>query len=395
MNYATRVGHRVAARHLGGLLALLLVLALATPAAQAVQVVPTLRIGYLGVQDSEVANGAQLAIDQINEAGGVIAANGMTFQLSLVTLAEPLRDDTLPQALDALVAQNVGVLLGPDTSAPLSPTNIDLLVGSGRAVLTTATADALTATDARDVIFRLVAPERVYSYALAVYLLDDLDLDTVAVVQTDVDSTEALLDFGNILTERSVEPVGTVQLADATLLMEETAPLLDINPDAVVMWGPPADAVTLLTLLRDAGWTGQFAYRHAEEASRLGVLPDALGAGTLGVSSWSYAHPGRPAGIFLTDYLTTFGHIPGPLAIAGYDAVWYLRTIVRESGTGQAEILAGLRRGPTLGLVAGTLRPADFADGDLIRTAVVYRLRPGGGTEVLAVFDELARIPIE
>jgi len=382
-----------AARRLGLLAALLLVLTLAAPAAQA-QVVPTLRLGYLGVPGSDLANGAQLAIDQINDAGGLLAANGTTYHLALITLAEPVTAELLPQALEALQAQNIVALIGPPDGAPLTAENIQLLIQAGVPVLAPVTLDPLTGLDESDVIFRLVAPEHYYSYALATYLLEDLSLTSIALVQTDVEATAALLEFSSVMTGHGVEPEHTIQLTDASTLMEHAAPLLDMEPDAVVMWGAPADAVALLKLLRDAGWTGQFAYRYADEAARAGLLTDKLGAGMLGVTSWSYGYPASSSQIFLSDYLTTFGQVPGAQSAAGYDGVWYLRGVIRAAGVRPADILDGLRGGAPQELVGGTLRPADFGDGDMIRTAMVYRLRPGGGAEVLAVSDELARLPL-
>jgi ABC-type branched-subunit amino acid transport system substrate-binding protein len=170
--------------------------------------------------------------------------------------------------------------------------------------------------------------------------------------------------------------------------------VLSLNPEAVVMWGPPEDAA-MLRLLRSGGWRGHIAYRLAEEAARAKALPDELAEGVVGVTSWSYAYPGQPARVFLNDYLTSFGHVPGPLSAGAYDAIWYLRAAVISAGSDPDAVRAALLVGPASDLVGGTLRAADFGNGDLIRMAMVYTLGPGGGPTVVAIFNDGQRGTIE
>lgn len=364
--------------------------ALASPPTQT----SVLRIGYLGVTDSDLAKGAQLAMDQINGAGGLRAGGG-TYQLELVTLAQPPTADSLSRDIAALVAQGVVALLGPEDNAVLTPQSTAALTSAGVPVLTALTADALTRDDASDTLLRIRAPERYYSEALATYLLDDLGLTSLALVQTNIEWTEALLFFEQAMQTRGIAPGARVQLADSSSLLAESRALLDLNPEAVVMWGAPRDAASLLSLLRKGGWTGQFAYRDAEEAARAGFLSDTLANGVIGATNWSYAYPGRTSRIFLEDYLLAYAEVPGGLAAAGYDAVWALRSAIVAAGTEREALRAALMSLAPLNLVTGALRPAQLGDGDLIRVVMVYRLGAGGGPTVLARFDDGQRVAIE
>jgi branched-chain amino acid transport system substrate-binding protein len=354
-----------------------------------------LRIGYLGVAGSDLYKGAQLAIDQINGAGGFQVTERGTVQLELVPLAAPPTADSLAADANALIAQGVVALLGPDESSTLTEDTVQALTTAGLPVLTAATADTLTGDDATNTLLRIRAPERLYSQALAAVLLDDLGLTSFALVQTNLESTEALLAFESVLTGRGIAPGARVQLADSAGLLGESRNLLDLNPEAVVMWGAPQDAANLLSLLRKGGWTGQFVYRQAEEAVRAGVLSKALAAGVIGASNWSYAHPGRASRIFLEDYLLAYGQVPGPLAAAGYDAIWALRAALIAGGTAPEALAAALVGAEPRNLVGGTLRPADFGDGDMIRVVMVYRLSAGGAPTLLARFDDGQPVAIE
>ncbi len=399
MHHFTRTLHRLLSRRGRSipliLLALVLAAALvpATTPAQARQA-NVLKIGCLDVANSDLANGAQLAIDQINSSGGISAAGG-TYQVQLLTLAAPPTAESLPEDITSLVAQNIVALLGPSSNVALTPDNIQQLVNSGVPVLTGATSDSLTNDDTGDALFRIRAPERVYSAALASYLLDDLGLTSFALVQTDVDSTEALFDFQDVLSSRGIKPASTVQLEDVSGLVEQAQTLLSANPEAVVMWGEYQDAQVLIKMLRKGGWTGQFAYRMADEAARSGVLLKDYAEDVIGVTSWSYAYTGKAARIFLHDYMLSLAEIPGPLAVASYDAVWYLRAVILSAGVDPAAIKTGLMAGAPVALVAGTLHPAELANGDLLRMAMVYELGAGGGPSVVAVFDDATRLQIE
>jgi branched-chain amino acid transport system substrate-binding protein len=392
-----RSGARSRSYRVGLIMVALLVVGIVAPAAWASPALQTgtLRIGYLGIDGSDAANGAHLAIDQINSTGGVTALDGNLYQFELVTLAATPTAESLPTDITGLTAQNLVALLGPDEANVLSPENVQALVSAGLPVLTGATTDTLTDDDTADVLFRIRAPERVYSNALATYLVGDLGLTSFVLVQTDIVSTEALLDFENALSAANIVPAGKVQLASSTGLAEQGNGILALNPEAVVMWGPFEDAAALLGQLRDGGWQGQFAYRFAEEAAEAKVLPDSLADGVVGVTSWSYAYTGRAARIFLHDYVTTFGKVPGALSVAAYDAMWYLRAVVQAAGVDPDAVRAALIQGSAQALVAGTLDPATFGDGDLIRMAMVYKLGPGGGSTVVAVFNDTQRMQIE
>lgn len=379
------------------LLALVLALAgIGVPisGAQSQQAQP-LNIGYLGAPGTAGANGAQLAIDQINSAGGFTAADGELYQVDLITLADDPSADSLPAAVSALAAQNIVAILGPDSDSVLTADNINLLDSTGIPVLTGATGAPLISDDETNVLFRLRAPENIYSRALATVLVEDRELTSIALIHTDAESTPALIAFVQALEARDITPAAKIQLAEGAGLLEETQNLVDMNPEAIVAWGPQEDAATMLSVLRKRGWQGTFAYRHAAEAAQAGILTTDLADGVLGVTSWSYAYPGEATRIFLDDYVTAFGEVPGPLSAATYDAVWYLRSVMQNAGIAPEEVRAGLEEGAPMALVGGELRPGELGTGGLLEIAMVYELGPGGGPNVVARFSGDERLAIE
>lgn len=370
---------------------LIVPLAQAAPPPQAAGVV---RIGYLAETETDGANGAQLAVDQINGSGGFTAADGGVYSIELITLAAPPTAEMFANSITAMMAQNVVAMIGPDTDAPLTAANVQSAINTGIPILTGAAADGLTDGDPSNVLFRIQAPNRVYSHALAAYMTADLGLTSIVLVSTDTPSAEALADFEQTLGSLGILAAGKVQLANAALLEAQGQAVLGLNPEAVVLWGPPEDAETLLRLLRNNGWNGRFAYPQADEAARAGTLPDNLAAGVLGVTSWSYAYTDQPSRVFLEDYITTFGKMPGAISAAAYDTIWLLRSVMVNQGVDAAAIQAGLLAAAPLNLVHGALRPAAFGNGDLSRGAMVYVLGDTGGPTVVAVFDDTQRLQL-
>lgn len=376
-------------------LALLVIAALVAPLAQAApasQAATVLRVGYLGPADTPTANGAQLTIDQINGAGGFTGADGVQYQFELLTLAAPPTNDTFQQDIKAFTAQDAVALIGPDTNALLSEENIALLANTDLPILTGATFNALTDNDEDNIFFRIRAPEDAYSAALADYLVGDLAVSSVALVLTDVVATEALLSFDTALQARNINAEPQILLESGSELDANLDALLDANPEAVVMWGLAQDAGLLLSELREAGWTGQFAYRFAAEGAGAGLLPADWLADVIGVNAWSFADPSEASQVFLQDYITTFGAVPGALSAAAYDALWLLRAAVIAGGPEPDPLRAALLALGPQTIVQGPLNPAAFGNGDLTRAATVYELTAGGGARVLAQYSAGERL---
>jgi ABC-type branched-subunit amino acid transport system substrate-binding protein/uncharacterized protein YgiM (DUF1202 family) len=367
-------------------------LALAAPTAQDEAVI---RVGYLGEVGDEAAQGIQLAISQINSAGGITAPDGTSYRLEMVTPApEMLSMAALDEAVEDLAQQDVVAIFGPNDNESFDEVTTTTLVDTRLPVLTAATGNSLTTGDLEGQLFRLRAPERIYSEALATYMVQELGLTSIALVQADVESTEALVNFAGAMGD-DLEPATQVQIPGGAGLDDAVIDLGDLNPEAIVMWGPPQYAASLLRQLRDGGWTGQFAYRLADEAARGNDLPDAVADGMLGVTSWGYSYASGPSQIFLRDYVSAFGEVPGPLAVATYDGVWVLRAAIVSGGVTPEEILAALAVGAPQSLVQGTLNPSAYGNGDLIHKAMIYELGPWGGLTVLAQYIDGQPVPLD
>lgn len=382
-----------------GMLIAVLTLALVVFAAPFAQAAPAaqsnvLRLGYLGPANSGTARGAQLAINQINSIGGVTALGGESYRLELVVTGSQPTVETIADDVDTLVRQNVAVILGPDSNTTITPDTLLALASVERPVLTPATGDALTDVDQSDFIFRTRAPERVYGFAVVDYLVNTQGLTDIAAVLTEVEFSEALDNFKRTLNNAGGQLVAeVVEPANSDTLLDRSGELISQNPEAIVMWGNHQDAAALLEALRDAGWRGVFAYRYAQEAARAGVLSDELANGVIGFNSWTIGDDTPASRIFLRDYVVSFGAVPGPRAVAAYDAIWLLRNVIQNNGIDPFAMKDGFLAVPPQTLVQGVLHPIEFISGDLSRNGVVYQLGPHGGSiAVVARVDDIRRL---
>src|SRR5690348_14539673 len=96
------------------------------------QAAPVFRIGVLDDQRGPIANGARLAVRDINAAGGVRGADGTQFQLELIV--QPVAGTNLTNTIASLRDASLIAILGPesdsdvkDNMAALQALNIPVL----------------------------------------------------------------------------------------------------------------------------------------------------------------------------------------------------------------------------------------------------------------------------
>jgi ABC-type branched-subunit amino acid transport system substrate-binding protein len=347
-----------------------------------------LKIGYIGQPGSDMARGVSLAIRQINESGGASGPDNTLYTFELV-VAGVLPGDaaSVPGALQMLSNQGVVAIFGPDDDALALP-NLAGLSAASAPILTGATSATLYNQDAAGNLFRIVAPENVYSEALADYMVRALSLQNAVLIQTELAWTEGVISFSNAFSRQGGSLLSTIQLTDNAELLNNIRTLPELNPDAVVMYGPANDAFTVLNQLRANNWDGTFVYRSAQQALASGNFSSETAVGVLGVDSWTFGANDSLGTIFVAQYVAQYGAVPGPLSVAGYDSFFALSQIVSRFGATSAQIRQGLPQLRPLNLVRGPLSPGLSERRDLSRTALIYELTGQGGAQAIAAFDD-------
>lgn len=335
------------------------------------------RLGLLAAADSPAGRGAQLAIAEINGAGGVIGPDGERFAFELLSVPVTTADE-VRAGLSALVERDVAALLGPDDTAVALQT-FNNLRSVKRPVITAATGDALTIADTDDYIFRSRAPEQVYVQAAVAYLTRLSARPSVVIVQNGAAATisESVANFTAVLGSEGLIPRSTLQLNDPANLPSLVENLQSLNPDVLAVWGEPETAAELLARLRSVEWAGVFFYRDAAETAFREAVTARNGAAqgiVAGVTSWAPGVNTSASNRFLQRYVTTFGDVPDAYSAAAYDAVYMLAAAIQQGGGTPAGIRDGLQSIEPLDGVQGALDPAQYSVGETVNAVAAFQL---------------------
>ncbi len=358
-------------------LALVLLLIGVQVVSQAQSAQPVFRIGVLDNERGSIANGARLAVREINDRGGLTDAQGTTFRLEMVIEPASPRSQ-LEESVLNLANAGVDAVLGPETNQAVASA-LPFLRTLGVPILTPATDDLVIVSDSSQSLFRVRAAERLQGGALADYLVVQSGVRQIISVQLDQSSFSEHIGFISALArqpeslQRSVvrydEDEGILAVADE---------IIERDPQAVVAFGPPLLVSRFYTELRQAGWVGLFAYNRATmPAFYLNIPFDEL-HGILSATTWSPDTPTSRSRAFLERYVDAYDDVPGPVEAASYDALYLLAEAISRPGDLQSA-LSSVRDLPG---AQGTLNATGLPRGELSDTVAIIQLNALGGTDL-------------
>lgn len=356
--------------------------ALARPTDQAAT---TLRIGFIGKSNSDLARGLQLAVNEINSVGGVDGPNGVTYAFEVI-YSDVDSPDAVPSAVQSLITQQVTAIYGPDSADLVNP-NVDVLSSAAVPILAVVPEAVLQGQDPNFNLFGLVAPDRDYDSALARYLLGSASATSVVVVQVGLDFSTNVESFNTALTQLGTQPLQIIQVAGSNDILGNIQNLPQTNPSAVVIYSTPEDAVTIMGDLRSRGYGGRFVYRNAQRSLGVVGFDSQLVAGVLGADSWTFGANDPVGSQFIANYVGQFGAAPGALSVASYDSFYALSRVIANGGPAPNIIRQLLPQFSSQNLVRGPINPAFYGNRILSRTVLVYELTGFGGAQAVAAYD--------
>jgi branched-chain amino acid transport system substrate-binding protein len=303
-----------------------------------------LMLGYIGAavgpggfEGNFTKNALQLAIGDINGAGGVMW-QGRRYHLASTHI------DSLDvtQQMRSLIFLNPSpiAILGPDESGPVAQTQA-IAQSAHIPEVTIATAPDLTdpSKDQNDtMIFRARASDVALARAVATYAVQHLNAREIALATIDSDYGHGGGDvIAHTLAALNVTPATQVTLEPTTFdVTAQVAQIQTAHSDTVICWSTEIEAANLLHSLRVAGWRGHFVVGMAD--ADFIALAGADGEGVVGATTWSAADASEMSRQFLQQYMQRFGSVPDEHAAAMYDAVQLIAAAVRTVGPDRAAI---------------------------------------------------------
>lgn len=347
------------------LMILALILALLVPALAACQKADstTIKIGGLAPLTGEVSvygiaasNGAKLAFDEINKAGGI---NGK--QIEFVVLDEKGDVNEAINAYNKLADQEkVVAILGDVTSKPTI--SVAQLAAKANLPLLTPTATALDVTKQGTNVFRACYIDPFQGKIMAVFAADTLKVKKVAVIYNSGDdySTGLMESFKAEAIAKGLELVATegyskgdtdfkAQLTKIAASGAEALFVPDYYNTVALIANQAKTAGLTIPLMGADGWDGI-----------LGVAEKSEIEGYYFCNHYSTQDTDPTVQTFLATYKKTYGSEANALAALGYDGANILAAAIKKAGsTDSAAIIKALGETDYTGVTGNVKFDAD------------------------------------
>lgn len=332
--------------------------------------------GFAGIQANE---GMNLAVSQINAEH--FLGSGVTLK---VTSEDSQSSPQMAASLAASAVQDssVAAILGPlisNEAIAVSP----IVQKSGLPTVYTEAASAGVLTG--DYTFRATPPESTYWDRLAGSYMANKGIKTLGVMYTSnvVTLSElATQDVPELASEYGVKVTSSTGVPSTTLdFSSPVQKVLASKPDAVaiLLTGPPTS--TVVTALRQGGFTGQIIATYAAGVGNLKPAGTA-GAGVVWPSDFTAQMPGTQAQAFVKAFVAKYHAEPSNYAAERFDATWFLaRGIKAADSTNRAAVQKGLASVAKVGFT-GAEGKISFAGNDARLTGLLVEWN--GTSEIVA-----------
>ena len=289
--------------------------------------------GSLAAYGTAIVNGAALAVDEINAAGGV---NGQT--LKLVSADDQGDPTECMNAFNSLVSQGVGLIVGSCTSSCTSA--ITDAANEEEVVLTTpsSTADSITTED--DFVFRSCYADS-FQGAIAAAYAKQAGYDKVGMVYCAADTySKGLYDSFSAACETYGVEVAAVESTASMDVQDYTNQFAAmVNAGVQFVYAPFYYDVIgpyLVTQARAAGYTGVIM-----GADGYDTTPDYVvdGADLTAFDNVYWTNHYDPADTseksvaFVSAYEAKYGNTPSAFAALAYDCVMMYKAAIEAAGS--------------------------------------------------------------
>ena len=299
-----------------------------------------LRVGFVAGLSGRVAdlgiggrNGAMLAIEQRNAAGGV---NGR--QVELLVRDDEQKPESAKRAVAELLAAKVEVIIGPMTSSMAMAVVPQANEAKVFMVSPTVTTQDLSGKD--DYFYRVIASTREYAEKNARYSYGKLGHRTVAVIYDKDNSsyTEGWLgDF-----RRVYEQMGGRILALESFRSSEEGPFLPMvrrlvatGPEFILIIANAADSAQICQQIRKVDGKMPISMAEWGSTERFIELGGASVEGVVVAQFLDRANITPRYREFLRAYRQRFSQEPGFAGVAGYDAALLVMAAMEKRAGGQ------------------------------------------------------------
>jgi branched-chain amino acid transport system substrate-binding protein len=341
--------------------------------------------GSAALIGQQSVEGARLAADEINSLGGILGR-----QVVIVPADEASDPAVGINAINKLVFDDkVDVVLGPDTSSVTLAT-MNITRDEEKLQLTSSLNPTIT-EQGDEWIFRLRPTDRIAADLIAQYVVDELGLKRIAVLNSRDDYGQGGADafVSALKTRYGLAPVDTIT---ANTGDTNFVPLLQrvsvAKADGLLLWWSSITEVAkILQQRNDVGLKIPiFGSNAMVNSTVVDLATPQLAAGAISATNYANSNPHPKTVEFESKFKAATGKTPNDHASLYYDAVYLLRAAAEQGkGSSSTQLRDGLRAVKDF---CGITSKFSFdAKGEPGNSMLIVRNKAEGGQEVLKAFN--------
>ena len=344
----------------------------------------TIRIGGIGPLSGgyanygfSVKNGAQLAVDEINAAGGI---NGKQVELSFQdSQADPESDvNAYGKLMDWGMQVSLGGVLSGETASIVAAAREDNIM------LITPSGSADKCIDGNSRAFRVCFYDSFQGAAAAQYIKNNNMVDTVGILyQSDIDYSVGLYNaFVEECGKSGITIAETQTFTDATKTDFSTQINALVNSGVKLVFIPfyAEEASTFLTQARGKFADDVYFFGADGLDGILGKVEQdpTIANNVLMLTPFAADDPAENVQAFVKAYQAAYNATPDQFAADAYDAVYVIKAAVEKAGTTDGDAMAAAMASLEVTGVTGTM--TWNADGNTNKNASAILYYDGVGS---------------
>ena len=344
----------------------------------------TIRIGGIGPLSGgyanygfSVKNGAQLAVDEINAAGGI---NGKQIELSFQdSQADPESAvNAYGKLMDWGMQVSLGGVLSGETASIVAAAREDNIM------LITPSGSADKCIDGNSRAFRVCFYDSFQGAAAAQYIKNNNMVDTVGILyQSDIDYSVGLYNaFVEECGKSGITIAETQTFTDATKTDFSTQINALVNSGVKLVFIPfyAEEASTFLTQARGKFADDVYFFGADGLDGILGKVEQdpTIANNVLMLTPFAADDPAENVQAFVKAYQAAYNATPDQFAADAYDAVYVIKAAVEKAGTTDGDAMAAAMASLEVAGVTGTM--TWNADGNTNKNASAILYYDGVGT---------------
>lgn len=327
-------------------------------------------IGVMGPLTGNVAiygiastNGTKQAIDEINEAGGILGK-----QVKLVIEDEKGDTQEAVNVYNKLAESGASAIIGSITSGPTVA--VAELANRDNMLLITPTGTQLDITEGRPSVFRVCFTDPFQGEILAQYAKETLGAKTAAVLSNNSsDYSQGVKDaFVAEAAKQGIEIVGDESYGnDDKDFRVQLTTIAAGNPDVVLI----PDYYEIIALIapqaREVGITGTFVgpdgWDGVIEQLTTGLSDESLKSealesveGSRFTNHYSLDDPDEKIQSFIKNYTELYGENPASFSALGYDAAYMVKQAIEDAGSTDSQAIVDAMKNIDFSGITGSIK---------------------------------------